>query len=93
MSLIEVFRVLTKNWENYGGGKIENVDLHPTPPYTPGPGPGTRALGNREGWGANPHFGEPAEPPESLFAERAHIKCTLPYGKAEVKHHIQIAHC
>ena len=40
-------KLLTKNGENYGGGKIENVDLHPTPPYTPGPG--TRALGYRGG--------------------------------------------
>ena len=47
-------KLLTKNGENYGGGKIENVDLHPIPPYTPGPG--SRALGYREGWGASPHF-------------------------------------
>ena len=41
-------KLLTKNWENYGGGKIENVDLHPTPPYTPGPGPlSTGGIGGR----------------------------------------------
>ena len=29
--------------------------------------------------GPKRNFGEPAEPPESLLAERGHIKCTLPY--------------
>ena len=60
----------------------ENVDLHPTPPIpqaVPGaraPGPGPWGIG---GDGVQVHiFGEPAEPPESLFAERDHIKCTLP---------------
>ena len=59
-------KLLTKNRKNYGGGKIENVDLHPTPPYTPGPGSRARAPGAAGpwstfsgvlgGWGASPHF-------------------------------------